>query len=95
MTQVQQPEPIADPRRALKLILKLCAAGTLPRNAGLWASSALKQTNGTFYRLRIIEQRGGTATPTQRALLLDIDVKAQYWLKVCLRNHATSLRMKA
>lgn len=97
-TPVQQPEPIADPRRALRLILKLCETGSLPRDAALWASSALKQTNGIFYRVRAIEQQGGAATPVHRALLLDIDTKARDWLKlrnVCWANHANSLQKKS
>ncbi|MFN8655863.1 MAG: hypothetical protein U0105_05955 [Candidatus Obscuribacterales bacterium] len=92
---MQQAEPLEDPRRALRLILKLCKRRHLPREAGLWASAALKQANGIFYRIGARERHGGEATPVHRALLLDIHTEALSWLKYCWTTYADILKTKA
>lgn len=92
---MQQAERLEDPRRALRLILKLCQRRYLPREAGLWASAALKQTNGIFYRIGVLERQGGGATPVHRALLSDIHSKALSWLKRCWMTYASILKTKA
>lgn len=72
---------LLDPRIALREILELSRKGVLPRDAGLWASAALKSANNIFYRLKVLGQQGATApTPVHRTLLIDIDARAQRWL---------------
>jgi hypothetical protein len=76
-----EPDDVLDPRAELREILELSGSGALPRDAALWASSALKSTNNIFYKAKVLNRQGINApTPSHRTSLIDIDTGAKKWL---------------